>query len=89
MLSAAVDEHGALLSPSTYRMMVVGLCAREEVDGALRVFDIMIQKGCQVDDRICSSIIAGFSREGNAGMGLEFYHRMQNEFSGFELGLVS
>jgi leucine-rich PPR motif-containing protein, mitochondrial len=49
---------------------------RGEVDGVLRVFDIMIEKGCQVDDHICSSIIAGFSREGNTGMGLEFYHQM-------------
>jgi leucine-rich PPR motif-containing protein, mitochondrial len=71
------------------RVMVVSLCTRREVDGALSVFDVMIQKRCQVDDRICSSIIAGFSRLGRAGMGLEFYDRVQNEFSGFEPGLVT
>ncbi|GJN37885.1 hypothetical protein PR202_gb26883 [Eleusine coracana subsp. coracana] len=89
LLSAAVDNHGASLSPSTYRVMVVGLCARGEVDSAIRVFDIMIQRGCQVDDRVCSSIVAGFSRAGKSGMGLEFYKRVQSEFSGFEPGLVT
>jgi hypothetical protein len=28
MISAAVDEHRALLSPSTYIAMAVGLCAQ-------------------------------------------------------------
>jgi hypothetical protein len=28
MISAIIDEHGALLSPSTYSTMVVGLCAQ-------------------------------------------------------------
>jgi leucine-rich PPR motif-containing protein, mitochondrial len=69
--------------------MVVALCTRGEVDAALRAFDVMIQKGCQVDDRICSSIIAGLSRSGKARMVLEFYDRVQNKFSGFEPGLVT
>ncbi|TVU22562.1 hypothetical protein EJB05_32271, partial [Eragrostis curvula] len=89
LLSAAVDDHGVSLSVSTYRVMVVGLCARGKVDEALRVFDIMTQRGCQVDDRVCSSIVAGFSRAGKAAMGLEFYERVRSEFSGFEPGLVT
>ncbi|OEL37513.1 Pentatricopeptide repeat-containing protein [Dichanthelium oligosanthes] len=89
LLSAAIEDHGAVLSPSTYRVMVVGLCARGEVDGALRVFDVMTTRGCQVDDRVCSSIVSGFSRTGKAGAGLDFYERVKREFSGFDPGLVT
>nr|CAB3472749.1 unnamed protein product [Digitaria exilis] len=89
LLSAAIEEQIAVLSPSTYRVMVVELCARGEVDGALRVFDIMTRKGCQVDDRVCSSIVSGFSRTGKAAEGLDFYERLRREFSGFEPGLVT
>ncbi|RLM92818.1 pentatricopeptide repeat-containing protein [Panicum miliaceum] len=89
LLSAAVEDQGAVLSPSTYRVMVVGLCARGEVDGALRVFDVMTRRGCQVDDRVCSSIVSGFSRAGKAGAGLDFYERVRREFSCFEPGLVT
>ncbi|CAO2203123.1 unnamed protein product [Urochloa humidicola] len=88
LLLAAVEDQGAVLSPSTYRVMVVGLCARGEVVGALRVFDVMTKRGCQVDDRVCSSIISGFSRTGKAGAGLDFYERVRREF-GFETGLVT
>nr|CAB3476804.1 unnamed protein product [Digitaria exilis] len=89
LLSAAIEEQSAVLSPSTYRVMVVELCARGEVDGALRVFDIMTRKGYQVDDRVCSSIVSGFSRTGKAAEGLNFYERVRHEFSGFEPGLVT
>ncbi|XP_062190590.1 pentatricopeptide repeat-containing protein At5g57250, mitochondrial [Phragmites australis] len=89
LLAAAVEDHGAVLSPSTYRVMVVGLCARGEVDRALKAFDVMTERGCQVDDRVCSSIVSGFSRAGKAGAGLEFYKRLRSEFSGFEPGLVT
>ncbi|KAL6626459.1 hypothetical protein ACP70R_030185 [Stipagrostis hirtigluma subsp. patula] len=89
LLSATVEGHGVALSPSTYRVMVVALCARGEVDGALKVFEVMTERGCAVDDRVCSSIVSGFSRAGKAGAGLEFYKRVRREFSGFESGLVT
>ncbi|KAJ1283203.1 hypothetical protein BS78_03G110200 [Paspalum vaginatum] len=89
LLSAAVEDHGVVVAPSTYREMVVELCARGEVDGALKVFDVMTSRGCQVDDRICSSIVSGFSRTGKARAGLDFYQRVRRQFSGFDPGLVT
>ncbi|KAL6850508.1 hypothetical protein ACP4OV_021135 [Aristida adscensionis] len=89
LLSAAVVDHGAVVSPSTYRVMISGLCARGEVDAALKVFEVMTERGCAVDDRVCSSIVSGFSRAGRAGAGLEFYERVRSEFSAFEPGLTT
>ncbi|WVZ89149.1 hypothetical protein U9M48_035592 [Paspalum notatum var. saurae] len=43
LLSAAVEDHGVVVvAPSTYRVMVVGLCVREEVDGTLKVSESLL-----------------------------------------------
>ncbi|KAM3349014.1 hypothetical protein ACQJBY_022283 [Aegilops geniculata] len=89
LLSAGVEDHGAVLSPSTYRAMISELCARGDMAGALKVFDIMTARGCQVDDRVCSVIISGFSKASKAEAGLEFYNRARKEVRGFEPGLVT
>ncbi|XP_044975758.1 pentatricopeptide repeat-containing protein At5g57250, mitochondrial [Hordeum vulgare subsp. vulgare] len=89
LLSAGVEDHGAVLSPSTYRAIISELCARGDMAGALKVFDIMTARGCQVDDRVCSVIISGFSKARKAEAGLEFYDRVRKEVRGFEPGLVT
>lgn len=89
LLSAAVEDHGVVLAPSTCRVMVVQLCARGEADAALRVFDLMTIRGFQLDDRICSAIISGFSRIGKARAGLDFYEKVRRQFIGFDPGVVT
>ncbi|CAD6257650.1 unnamed protein product [Miscanthus lutarioriparius] len=74
LLSAAIEDHGMVLSPSTYRDMVVLLCAHGEVDCTLRVFDLMTRRGV---------------RTGKAGAGLDFYEKVKSQFSGFDPGLVT
>ncbi|VAH59973.1 unnamed protein product [Triticum turgidum subsp. durum] len=89
LLSAGVEDHGAVLSPSTYGVIISELCARGDMAGALKVFDIMTARGCQVDDRVCSVIISGFSKASKVEAGLEFYDRVRKEVRGFEPGLVT
>uniref|UniRef100_A0A0E0JGQ4 Pentacotripeptide-repeat region of PRORP domain-containing protein n=1 Tax=Oryza punctata TaxID=4537 RepID=A0A0E0JGQ4_ORYPU len=89
MISAGVEECGLVFSPSTYRVALSMLCARGDMETALKVFDVMTASGCQVDDRVCSVIISGFSKVGKAGDGLEFYRRVRREFGGFEPGLIT
>ncbi|XP_003565620.3 pentatricopeptide repeat-containing protein At5g57250, mitochondrial [Brachypodium distachyon] len=89
LLSAGVEDHGAVLSPSTYHAMVSVLSDRGDMAGALKVFGIMTERGCQVDDRVCSAIVSGFSKAGNDKAGLEFYDRVRKEVCGFEPGLMT
>ncbi|KAL5227993.1 hypothetical protein ABZP36_016258 [Zizania latifolia] len=89
LLSAGVQEHGAVFSRSTFRALLSVLCARGNMETALKVFDVMAASGRQVDDRVCSVIISGFSKVGKAEAGLEFYRRVRREFNGFEPGLIT
>ncbi|XP_051224287.1 uncharacterized protein [Lolium perenne] len=89
LLATSVDDHGAVPSPSTYRAMVLEFCARGDMAGAVKVFDTMTTRGCQVDDGVCSVIVSGFSKAGKAEAGLEFYDRVRKDVSGFEPGLVT
>uniref|UniRef100_A0ACD5VS16 Uncharacterized protein n=1 Tax=Avena sativa TaxID=4498 RepID=A0ACD5VS16_AVESA len=88
LLSTSVEDHGAVISPSTYRAMISELCARGDMVGALKV-DIMTARGCQVDDRVCSVIVSGFSKARKAEAGLEFYDRVRKNVSGSEPGLMT
>ena len=89
LFSTSVEDHGAVLSQSTYRAMISELCARGDMAGALKVFDTMTTRGCQVDDGVCSVIVSGFAKARKAEAGLEFYDRVRKVVSGFEPGPVT
>ncbi|KAG8052400.1 hypothetical protein GUJ93_ZPchr0001g32089 [Zizania palustris] len=89
LLSAGVQEHGAVFSRSTFCVLLSMLCTCGDMETALKVFDVMVASGHQVDDRVCSMIISGFSKVEKAEAGLEFYRRVRREFNGFEPGLIT